>query len=237
MKITATVLFVFAIAIPAHAEVFYNIDFESPVHSVGAVPDVGIGIDTPSEIRFGDPKVMQGFGAISSQCLVFNQTVPEYDQIRLDLGKDQDYYFLSFDISTRNLDNSLSAFTINFDTPYVRNIYFNGKGMVRPFAPYSGVNTYGYDFNNETLMHVTAEIDLRQEKWEIKINDRLAVDGKFYGSDIESIRFNLSTSTGAIDYEPSVYVAIDNIFVSNVPEPCSLVLLSLGGLILRRRVN
>ena len=217
------VLLAIVIALPVNAEVFYDIDFESPLHIVGSAPTTGTGTQTPSSIKFGEPLVKQNFGSMNSQCLVFNQTSSTYDQIRLELGNDQDFYFLSFDISTRNLSDSLSSFDILFDTPQVRAFSFSGIGKVTVYHPYEFVYKYANDYNDDTLMHVTAEIDLNQNTWAINVNEQLTAYGNNFidgDDDIESIRFSLSPRIGGISHEPDVYVAIDNLYISNaVPEP------------------
>lgn len=237
MKFAACVL-ASALATAANAEVFYNINFESPVHIVGSTPATGAGPETPSRIVFGEPVVENGFGALNSQCLVFNQTSATYDQIELDLGRNSDLYFLSFDVITRNIDESLMSFTIFFDTPQVRTFSFHGLGNVNAFSPAGGIINHAYDFRDEQLMRVTTIINLTANTWAVAVNGNLAVEGQFNAEegDVEQIRFSLSPWHGSISHDPAAYVAIDNIYVADtVPEPGTLLGLSVGGMLLMAR--
>jgi hypothetical protein len=185
---------------------------------------------------FGNPQIENEFGHIAGNCLVFNPKNSTYEQIRLDLGQGQTHYNLSFDIETRNLDNSKYGFGILFDTPDVRTFTFHGGlGKIDVFSPPDYFGLTHYDFSDNTLMHVNANVDLQQGRWSLWVNNQSVGDWEFYSEngDIQAIRFSLSPCYGGIGIDRSIVVAIDNILVT--PEPATLLLLALGGLLIRRK--
>ena len=216
---------------------YYDINFSSPTHTVGSAPTVGSGIDTPSSIVFGQPTVESSLGGLTDQALIFNTTGNSttccfYDQIELQMGFGSSHYQVSFDFSSENFVNTESGntFTVLFDTPQVRNVYFNNSGSISYFNPGAGSGTIG-SFADNQMLNMLIDIDLVSSVWEIFANGSLLFSGMFTpsGDDIESIRF----SFGGIDTTTHDSVGIDNILVTNgetmaVPEPSSLLMLSLG---------
>ena len=225
---------------------YYDIDFSSPTHTLGSAPTVGSGIDTPSSIVFGQPTVESSLGGLTDQALVFNTTGNTnlccyYDQIRLAMGFGSDHYQVSFDLSSEQFVNteSSNAFTVFFDTPQVRNVYFNNTGTISYHNPGVGSGVIG-SFADNQMLSMLIDIDLLASTWEILANGSSLFGGTFSpsGDDIESIRF----SFGGVNSTNHDSVGIDNILVTNgesiaVPEPSSLLMLILGilGLLFTRR--
>ncbi len=225
----------------------YDIDFSSPPHVVGSNVTVGSGSDTPSYIRFGTPTVESSFGALIDQPLVFNPENDTYEQIQLVLGGGYDNYHVSFDLYAANLSGSNYAFTLNFDTPSVQNFGFHGLGNMRTFSPKpSGPPSDSFNlgsFSNNTLYHVSIDIDLTDALWTIGIEGGPSMTHPFYswGGDVDSLRFGLSRWKGNTPHDPTVAVGLDNLLVttgSPVPEPSTALLLCAGliGLAMGRKV-
>ncbi len=217
----------------------YDIDFSSPTHSVGSAPTTDSGSNTPSSVVFGQPVVGNSLGALTDQPLVFNTTgnggCCSYDQIRLDVGAGYDNYQLSFNMSSENFVNTgaNNRFTLLFDTPEVRNVYF-GNGDISIFQP-SISSTIG-SFADGDLVSMLIDIDLVTNTWDIFQNGSLLHNGFFdtSGGDIESIRFSYG-STSSTNFDS---VGLDDILltsqVATVPEPSVWMLMGLGLLGLMR---
>jgi len=221
----------------------YNIDFSSPPHTVGSLPNTGASPDLISRVRAGEPVVEASFGSLTSQPLVFNPNVYTYEQIELDLGLGYDNYKLSFDMETDNLAGSLYNFGVIFDTPQVRNLNFHGSAGIYTWTPYSGGGgTIGSLVDNQ-LMHVEVEIDLIANRWTVDTGIHPLVSRYFTtsGDDVESIRFNLSPRIANAPLDPSVSVGIDNIVVTSnvIPEPqtATFVFSALAVLFVRRKIG
>jgi hypothetical protein len=207
------ILLIFGISGNLNATIitYYNIDFESPTHSVGNTPSIGTGIDTPSSIKFGQPLVESSFGHLNTQALVFNPSISTYEQIGLNMGYGRDNYQLSFDLETRNIKGSNYNFNAIFDAPSVQNLNFHGSVGMYVF-PFDGIRRYTGNFNDNDLMHFDIDIDLASRYWTVLLNEQLAFEGLFNptGDDINSIRFNLSPWYGGTGIDPSIYAAVDN---------------------------
>lgn len=217
---------------------YYDIDFSSPTHTPGSAPTANGDSDTPSEVAFGEPLV-QSNSPLDGNALKFNtfgnttSSHTVYDQIRLDMGFASDRYQLSFDFYSNNFVNSNSGntFTIFFDTPEVRNLYFENTGRIRTWSP-SPYSTYHIgSFRNNQRLNMLVDLDLIENTWEFYIDGSLVFSDIFTTSDpdIESIRFSFGDITDST-YFDSVF--IDNIKVTNgiaaVPEPATLGLLGIG---------
>src|SRR5688572_10323376 len=77
------------------SQLFYDVPFSSPPHTVNAVPVTGLGSSTPTRIVFGTPKVAASFGSLTNQPLVFSGI--GYQQIQFNLGHQASKYFVEFD--------------------------------------------------------------------------------------------------------------------------------------------
>ncbi|WNO10280.1 PEP-CTERM sorting domain-containing protein [Teredinibacter sp. KSP-S5-2] len=227
---------------------YYDIDFSSPTHTPGLSPMANGDSDTPSEVVFGEPLV-QSNSPLDGNALKFNTLGNKgsfyYDQIELDLGFQSDRYTVSFDFYAENFANNNSAnqFTLLFDTPQVRNVYFESTGNItaESYGTYIK-NTIG-KFDNNQALNMLIDIDLIGNTWDFYIDHSKVFSDSFSPSDpdIESMRFSFGNKSSIDD--PSYFdsVFIDNLRVTNgitaVPEPATLGLLGLGiiALAFRRR--
>lgn len=191
----------------------YEVTFSSPPHTVGMTPVTNTNTssrDRISEIVFGKPTVVNSFGPLTEQPLeLLASTADGYSQIRFGLSSD---HFIVFetDLCVRSSTAQLKGgLTFLFDTPEVRNVYFEPNGDVRIFVPRVGNHLIGrYELDKKT--HFRAEIDLVQGLWRIFVNGVLLHKGDFAAQDIQSVRINhvhaeLVNSTAGID----------NVFITN----------------------
>ncbi|RLA43409.1 MAG: hypothetical protein DRQ97_12825 [Gammaproteobacteria bacterium] len=221
----------------------YNIDFSSPSHTVGSLPNTGASPDLIGWVRSGEPVVDTGFGSLSSQPLVFNPNVGTSEQIELYLGLGYDNYKLSFDIETDNLVGSLYTFGIMIDTPQTRRLDFHGSAGIMTWTPYSGGSGMMGSLVDNQPMHVEVEIDLLGNRWTVDTGIHPIVSRYFTtsGDDVESIRFGLSPWHGSATLDPGVSVGIDNIVVTSnvIPEPhtATFVFSALAVLVVRRKIG
>ncbi|WNO11481.1 PEP-CTERM sorting domain-containing protein [Teredinibacter sp. KSP-S5-2] len=195
--------------------------------------DFDSAIDSGARITDGSYELRQGIGdvAIAGGELEFNLGGGrDYDQVNLDLGYGYDNYRVEFDLITRNLANSGHSFSVLFDTPTVQTLNFNNccSNRIDTYTPFASnqIGSLG-SLIDDYAMHVSIDIDLLLEEWEIDISGVGNARGGFYssGGDVNSLRFSLATAMGGISGDPSVYAYMDNLVVSSitsVPEPASL---------------
>ncbi len=203
---------------------YYDVTFSSPEHVAGLPPSVGYLSTRPTKIVFGEPLVEPSLGELSGQPLVFNTTGNNssfyYEQIRFVVGQEQDYYYVSFDVFVNNLIGSTNRFTVLFDTPTVRNLYFKNDGTI-----------YIENWNNHTrrgeskvigtfteteILYVEVKMNLVLQEWEILLNGVQLHIGWFEpDQDIEAIRFNLGLTNSSDTPNHDTYVGLDNIIVAN----------------------
>ena len=218
------------------SELYYSVDFNSPLNQPGQPPATGTGSQTPSSIVFGSPEVVGSFGHLIDQPLLFRGI--DYQQLRFDLGRRAPDYFLDFDFETHNLNPSLFAFMLLFDGPLTENFYLHGSGSIG-VPPANSTHLPGW--TDDEPHHIHIGVDLKAGSWTFQLDDRSPATGPFQSDsgDIQSIRMNLSSWRMSTPNDPSVEVAVDNIVIGSlVPEPTSLDLFAIGFgslLLLRRR--
>lgn len=227
-------LFLTSFAADAGIITLYDIDFSSPTHTVGIMPSIGTGVDQISGINSGRPTVESSYAGSDNPSLHFNAASGTSEQIRLNMGQGYNNYQISYDFFSTDLSGSDYAFVLLADTPQVRNFSFNGVSGVRYWAPYV-LPINGGNFADNTSYHVSIDYDLLLGSVSVSLNGGLLGSRAFEtsGDDIESFRFSLAQARAGNDLEPTASVNLDNILVTSrtpagVPEPSTLLLLSLG---------
>ena len=224
-------------------QIYYDIDFSSPLHTVEQVPTIDDSPATPSQNR-GEPIVVDSYGQFTDQPLLLNTlgNSPSfyYDSITLDMDRGRGFYYSSFDVLTHNLIGTDNNFTVLYDLPWVHNLSFINTGELNIFG------RENVPFQDDTPMHFEVLMDIENDFAKVLLNGTLVYDDKlliylpnrneedFY---FRSLRFShgLQSSIGTPNY--STNIAIDNIIVTDyiVPEPATLLLLGIGGLFIRKR--
>lgn len=213
-------------------EIFYNITFSSPEHTVGQVPVTGSSPTRPSRIVFGSPIVSSSLGLLQDQPLVFNTAGNSpsfyYDQIKLDMDRGRGFYYTSFDVLTHNFIGSRNKFTLLYDMPSVHNISFRNNGVINLFS------REDISFQDDIPMHFEILMDLSNDYAIIFIDGQLVYDDELllyrnrYDPEdyyLRSLRFGhgLQSGTGGPDVSSSI--ALDNIIVADhiVSQACNPV--------------
>lgn len=225
-----------------YGEIYYDIDFSSPVHVVGQSPTIDGSPETPSSILYGNPTVVASYGQFTDQPLLFNtegnKLSPFYETINLSMNKGKGFYYTSFDLLTHNLIGSRNSFTIFFDNPYAGGL---------TFANFGRMNTGVFDFfEDDVPMHIEVMTDFINNNYKVLINRQIICDKQYFTpghnpevSDLVMIRFHLGLDIWTNEPDVSSYVAVDNIIVADyvVPEPATLLLLGLGSLLIKKRCH
>ncbi len=202
----------------------YDVDFSSPLHTIGEPPTTGAGPaprKTPTRIKFGTPTVVQAVGALSDQPVKFHCT-SQYDQLEFCVsGYDGfSHVFPRYIIEMAVLIESVGQeFTILLDTPQVRNIYFEPDETVRVFIPGgSGGIIGGYSLTVPTSLRI--DVDLEASWWTISLNDSQVYSSSFRANELRT--FRLSSDVECL-------AAVDNINVYGASDSPILMLQSPNG--------
>lgn len=198
----------------------YNLDFTSP--ETGNYQTV-----------FGHPAIQSSIGPFAD-ALIF-QAVTEYEQIRLDVGNVAPQYDIQCDLMMHNLLGSQYAFSIILDYDLNQNQYqsvsfHGGLNSIQVFSPSPfGVGMIG-GFSNDQVYHFGIALDFDAELWSLEIDGNHSFSSQIDGSNLQSIRFSMAPWIGGALDDPGNYAAIDNVVVTAIPEPSTLVLIAVEGL-------
>jgi hypothetical protein len=192
---------------------------------------------------FGNPTTVAQPGVLSGNSLAFNTSgnwsLFYYDQISYNTGSLSTPYNVSFDIHIDSLIGTNNWFSVLFDTPTVRPLRFTGEGNIAIWTFGSPTQVIGSYKENQN-MHVDMMFDIGNNEWDISIDgsdlysgyiDNPAITVHNPASQLETIRFNhgLYNSTLTPDHSTTVY--LDNVSISNVPIPASIILLGTSMLL------
>ena len=219
----------------AYALQMFNVDFESPAHTIGALPASGASAG-PTSVNFGSPIVVQD-SILPTQSLEFQlpaaapSQFPGNEQIEFGLGSGASSYQLSFDLSFDSLipaEFAGEGFSVLFDTPTIQNLNFqrfnpNGPIEISVFQPTPSGPSFSQTIgtaSDDELLQFAIDVDVASGRWTIEEGGVTLLDSDFFvfGTDLESIRFSLSDR----DNNGDSRVLLDNVQISAVPEPTGL---------------
>jgi formylglycine-generating enzyme required for sulfatase activity len=153
--------------------------------------------------------------------------------------------FLSID-RTASISTYGTTYVIPTEDEWYKAAYYTGSGYSlyangTSTAPVAGVNSNYYDAISASWDIITngtqeqnGTFDMMGNVWEwnetLISGSNRGIRGGSYGGNVDSL-------SSSVRDDISPYYEGDNVGfrVASVPEPCSLVLLSLGGLVLRRK--
>ncbi|MBW2577958.1 MAG: hypothetical protein JRE38_07800 [Deltaproteobacteria bacterium] len=202
----------------------YKVDFEPPLHTLGAPPAIGEGSApryTPTRLRYGDPLVAASTDPRKGQALELTQTVDPYDQVSFEFasnlgggGFDDQYptYYVELTVTIASAGADSSGFTILLDGPRAQQIVFAPNGVITalaswdPDAGLEGYRTAIGRFDVGVPTRVGIKLDAVSGQWEIFLDRNLALSGRyplscaahFAGQCIRSLRVNAVGSTRAL---------------------------------------
>lgn len=233
------------------AQILYDVDFSSPLHTVGAAPAEGAGPfprSTVSRVIFEPPKVVASSSGLTDQPLEFQwgpgEGSVDYDQIDFDLGIGAPGYDISFDLSVDHLEDPGPAAVTDTFTVFLDNEQYGSSGLrfvpdadtlgypydgraIMPFRV--GGGSAGYDF--DTPFRVRIFYDVENSTLDIWFDAVLVRHADFAAGDLRDVRMSLHD----LDADGSARVAVDNLLILATPEPSSLLLLWTGLLVLTER--
>jgi hypothetical protein len=231
MKMLKAITPILLIASSAFSQVIYDIDFNAPGQPANQLVRTGAAPQFVSQIVYGSPMVLPAFGSLLDQPLVLNMVgnAPSfyYDQIQLNLPRLQSPVLdVAFDFTSRGLIGSQARLTVLFDTPSVRDVFFQNDGQIALYSPTLGPANVG-SFSDGEEFRVGIHVDLAQKQWFLLKNGTALGSAPFTPDDyVQDIRisYGLQLSSGTPDGSSA---AIDNLVIS-VPEPASADSFAVG---------
>jgi hypothetical protein len=247
MLSTASLLIAVAFGSGALASdvVLYDVDFSAPRFTAGTVSATG-GTDAPSSL-IGQPLVQSTFGGALSQSLEFRTaTNRPFPGIVFDIGFPAPRYHVEFDTIIESLPTGTSQLfslvaRMDHSMYLVNEFAFRDQQRVGFFSQDS-THAFGGLYPTTGVwplmqfMHVSADIDFANKHWTVHLDGTQVITGEFArdpGSQLTSIEFRMQALP-----VPQSAALVDNILITAVPEPSTLILAGLSGLMLlmlRRR--
>lgn len=249
MKTNLLLLIVLFWCAAASGQVLYSVTFEPPRHQVGERTAVG-GSDAPSRVLLGRPTVRESNGVFTTQYLEFEGSPSEFGrhhgQIGFDISVDAPKYRIEFDMVVEALEFSCCEFfsVLAFGSTWHNAFDFRGGSAVawNYQSKMDGAGG-GFTHNGSALpidveLHFRAIIEIENQRWRVTLDGQpIQPYGPYIpfhsdpGENLQSLRIYFADSRTYGDSS----VGVDNIVITAVPEPTSLILsFVLGILVLVR---
>jgi hypothetical protein len=232
----------------AFGELLYDIDFSSPIHTVGQQMTIGAGSipsRTASRNNFGEQIVISSCYGLTEQPV---KLVPgdtplvdrDYSQFQLSMSEfSYPSYKLDFDVCISGMSSGWDGFTLLFDVPTVVRLHFSNNGYI--IENDSRRDNIIRAYESQELLSMSVLVDIPTNTWSISCNSEHLYEGQFFYTYpahpeppeyVNSIRFNLCDDLGT---HTVPVVCMDNIRVFGVPEPATVVFLMLGSVLVKGR--
>ena len=201
-------------------EMLYDVAFGSPQNTVSLPPATGSETyprNTPSEIVFGQPRVVSEYYDLDDQPCEFGgyeMKYPGYDQISFYVEKNYDIldrfsvYRIEMDIVVGAIEGitQYEEFTILLDTPSVRRIDFKADGTV---AAYGSGNSSFAQYEFEKIVKVKIIVDKKNKQITYDVNNQTYTQADIVPM-LRTIRLNMHSAS------VNSTVAVDNIRIFDI---------------------
>ncbi len=198
-------------SLPEWTDLLYDVDFAWPPHHVYQPPVLGVGPaprKVPTEIVFGDPKVLPAVGALNEQPCSFGNGTAGYDQLRfcVDPISPQGFpaayeaYLLSVDMVVQSMAAD-DRFNIYFDAPTIHYVTFRPGGTIE-------VNPGGFVVGSYTLgvpVNVIIRMNMLNDTWSVLLDGVVVYSGPAAADYLITVRLShnpgyAGTAVGADDF-------------------------------------
>jgi hypothetical protein len=197
----------------SETELLFDVDFSDPFHLLHQPPATGTAINRVSKVVFGSPEVVPEFGPLQDRPLVFRGRTG-YDQIQFEITPGWSKYRIEYDLVTSNLQNSHFAFTVNVDTPQVRNFNLHG-GLNKAYRfPGTSEDTLHQLWEDGKKSRYVIEVDISLNTWSVWQDGVHLTTGPLNASEVRAVRFGLSPAYGNAAQNLGITVALDNLKIS-----------------------
>jgi hypothetical protein len=185
------------------APLFYQVDFESPRHTVGQMVSLG-GAFAPTTIPLGAPMIRSGVGAMNGQALEF--TGQGIQQIGFALRQAASVYRLEFD-AYLDLPGQYSVHFDGLSQNEVHAVYFHSNGSIALKQNGLDISLPG-NFPLKERFHVTVSANRTANYWEMYVNDVLQFRRPLNsgGNDLQRIRFSTGSPGARAGYLDNVEI-------------------------------
>lgn len=204
----------FILPAASRAAELYGLDFSAP--------DLGT-----YQVTAGSPSI-QSMAGVLADALVFD-AVSGGGQIRLPINTTEPVCEVQFDVLTHNLSESDYSFGVYLDTASVHALNFHGglNGVyLYQSAPF--LNLLLAPMADDSVCHFAVALDAGSSTWSVAVNGTPLYGGACDAAALQAIRFGISPWIGGAADAPGTYVALDNVWISAVPEPSVAGLAATG---------
>lgn len=235
MKSTCRLWLIFSLSLSSlwsAEEIYYDLDFSGEPYTPYEAIQTDESNRTPSSVPFGQLEVIDDLDGQLDRALFFNtkDNKPHfyYDQIRFEVGKQQETYHLGFDLVVKNLKGSPNRFRVLLDLPKVSNFDLDSDGYIVPTSPTRLKSPFPkVPFQEGVPMRVDISVDLPSQRRVVLLNGKLIYDGPIFlyhdsklgipvtATDLRSVRFSLGLARSRSEPDHATQVAVDNIVIDN----------------------
>lgn len=198
--------------------ILYDVDFATPLHTVGAPVTIDSSFRTPSDQTFGSTEVVSGYAGLPGNWAVFNQSVcGVYDQLQFDMPDGLKSAYFEAEIYTENLNPSHNNFSVSTDS-----IGYGARSFSLLGLGYMNVFNFGElslgSYNDQQPLHLKIHADAHYDIFTVEINGSELYASTLGSNDISSFRLTMNASAGKGQECSQAKAAVSNIRIYESPE-------------------